>query len=1282
MDAPPESPKSNPNDETKVYPRKHGETFLTNALEAKIEPPLVVGEPFGDYLIERLIGYGKAGFVYSATDRVTGQKCALKVLCRLSPQDLYRNKLGFRQMSTVFHPMLMRADRLEVIDEMTVFTMELIEGRTLYEFTQGLVKEPRKQAYRQLLGLLYDYSVGLLAIHFANLVHRDIKPMNLMVRDDGRGAIIDYGLVASCDLDTDGHGLRSYIAGTPRYFSPEALWEQSYTPAGDVFSLGLVFLDCVNLVSGREQWLQEGDFDDWVRSERQQVIADAVEGMDGGVPDHLRKLIGRMLHPVRSERISLMTLIKTARTVDIPIPFPVTNILYGRQDEFRQCSEWVREIFKGGTGRLHLSGEMGAGKTRLISELETRFRHDHSWGQMFRVTCRQRESGKMQVLDQIADQIAQRFSRSDRDQIELDPPTVAILTSSFPQLRHVLREKMGTHSEAFQPEPRRADAIDALCKLFQEVVAVGPVIIIVDDAHWADRGSHDILDGLQQEELPHLGILTTSYRGHTMQRCPPSETIVLGSLSTDAAMTLLQKSVAKHGAQVKQQTLRELVKLSEGNAFRLQEIATEFRVGGILHSLEEVDESQLADVSDPDRYWRKRFDQLTESAKRLLCCVFTAGKPALVAQLSKVSGLGPKVDRPLFDLVSSRLVMENGTRLDSLVVMHSTVAESLADVLDPQQVRQTHLAWAQLLINGDSPFEDAASIATHFYLAGQSGDALPYAIMAADHASRAFAMGEAGAWHVRVLQQVTGQARNKHLMAAADCFEQADMPEKAAEYLLMLAEESPDYQKQIEYQTRAIQWLIRNGQIDRALPMVAKQMELYEINVSDEPVNAEVLVETFAGFAESLAEITSDGMEVIYPQLGSLAVDSAPIAFSSHELTFCSYVGRSMSFMNSELAIALTLHGAQCAMSQEASMVRLHFGGMSSIWAAGLGGGRSPLSAKSRNYLVRMLSRLNPHVTGVIRGNLYSCLGYVATIKSEWRGVIEVIDEALLHFGNDDNPMSFEVSQARWLEIWARWNLGHWQQMQEVFHELLGDAKRRSDLLQLMLTTNGFCGNALLCQDDVESLLALHQECEALCGKTDKLELVDIFHWVQAVNLDLYQGQIASAAAKVHWMLGEIETAMVADMPVIKLSALQLAVLTCLQLRQRSWGRVDGVSAVESPVFSDRSPLREADYVNSLLVQLAELGEFGECLAALYRGIFACQVGSMDAAREHFLEAAELADQGELLPIQLAATDWIAYLDDPYATADSLQRLMRAEGVECPEKLQRLFTVEPPRRAT
>lgn len=1281
MDAPAESPKSNPNDETKVHPRKQGETFLTNALEAKVEPPLVVGEQFGDYSIECLIGSGKAGFVYSATDLVTGQKCALKVLCRLSPQDLYRNKLGFRQMSTVFHPMLMRADRLEVIDEMTVFTMELIEGCTLYQFTQGLLKQPREQAYRQLLGLLYDYSVGLLAIHFANLVHRDIKPMNLMVRDDGRGVIIDYGLVASCDLDTDGYGLRSYIAGTPRYFSPEALWEQSYTPAGDVFSLGLVFLDCVNLISGREQWLQEGDFADWVREEREQVIADAVEGMDGGVPDHLRKLIGQMLHPVRSERISLMTLIKTAQSVDIPIPFPVTNILYGRRQEFRQCSDWVRAIFKGGTGRLHLFGETGVGKTRLISELESRFRHEHSWGQMFRVTCRQRESGEMQVLDQIADQIAQRYSRSDREQIELAPATVAILTSLFPQLRHVLREKMGTHAEAFQPEPRRVDAIDALCKLFQAMLAVGPVIIVVDDAHWADRGSHDILDGLQQEEMPHLGILTTSYRGHTLQRCPPSETITLGSLSTDAAMTLLQKSVAKHGAQVKQQTLRELVKLSDGNAFRLQEIATEFRVGGILHSLEEVDESQLADVSDPDRYWRKRFDQLTDSAKRLLCCVFTAGKPALVAQLSKLSGLGQQIDRPLFDLVSSRLVLENGTRLDSLVVMHSKVAESLAGVLDPQQVRQSHLAWAQLLMDGGSTYENAASIATHFYQADQSGDALPYAIMAAEHASRAFAMGEAGAWHVRVLQQVTGDARSKHLMAAADCFEQADMPEKAAEYLLMLAEESADYQKQIEYQTRAIQWLIRNGQIDRAMPMVAKQMELYGIQVAEEPVSVEAIAETFATFAESLAEISSDGMEVIYPQLGSLAVDSAPIAFDSHELTFCSYVSRSMSFMNSGLAITLALHGSQRAMAHDTSMVRLHFGGLSSIWASGLGGCGSPLSAKSRNYLVRMLSRLNPHVTGVLRGNMYSCLGYVATIKSEWRGVTEVIDEALVHFRNDDNPMSFEVSQARWLEIWARWNLGNWQQMQEVFHELLGDAKRRSDLLQLMLTTTGFCGNALLCQDDVESLLALHQECEALCGKTDNLELVDFFHWVQAVNLDLYQGQIASAAAKVHWMLSEIEEATVAGMPVIKLSALQLAVLTCLHLQQRAWGQRGEGLAVESPVFSDRSPLREADYVNSLLVQLAELGDFGECLAAFYRGIFACQVGSMAAAREHFLEAAELSDQGELLPFQLAAADWLAYLDDPYATTESLQRLMRAEGIQCPDKLQRLFTVAPPRRS-
>lgn len=220
MDAPPEIPPVNPSDETFGRPSRNNETRLSNALETKMESPLQVGQCFGDFEIHGLLGRGKAGFVYSATDLLAKRRCALKLLCRMSSHDLYRNKLGFRRMSPFRHPCLLRTDRIEIIDEHTVLLMEEIDGETLYAYSRRLRELSPQDAYRKIHRLLHDYAVGLAIMHFGGLVHRDLKPTNLMVRSDGQGVIVDYGLVATCDPETDPYGLRPYIAGTPRYFSP------------------------------------------------------------------------------------------------------------------------------------------------------------------------------------------------------------------------------------------------------------------------------------------------------------------------------------------------------------------------------------------------------------------------------------------------------------------------------------------------------------------------------------------------------------------------------------------------------------------------------------------------------------------------------------------------------------------------------------------------------------------------------------------------------------------------------------------------------------------------------------------------------------------------------------------------------------------------------------------------------------------------------------------------------------------------------------------------------
>jgi len=205
------------------------------------------GAGFGKYRILRLIGRGGMGVVYLAEDQTLGREVALKVLDRsvtASGDFAARFRVEARTIAGLEHPFIIRIHALEQIDEELAIDMEFVSG--------GSVADAEKAGpipATLALGHLRDTLLALACCHEEGIIHRDVKPSNLLIRGDGHVVLSDFGLAKLlAEYQTESIAQRTssgLFLGTPRYAPPEAWDGQPPTPAWDVFSTGMVLYEAI-----------------------------------------------------------------------------------------------------------------------------------------------------------------------------------------------------------------------------------------------------------------------------------------------------------------------------------------------------------------------------------------------------------------------------------------------------------------------------------------------------------------------------------------------------------------------------------------------------------------------------------------------------------------------------------------------------------------------------------------------------------------------------------------------------------------------------------------------------------------------------------------------------------------------------------------------------------------------------------------------------------------------------------------------------------------------------
>jgi serine/threonine protein kinase len=227
-------------DQREATVEQHESTWLSGDLSDALAPPShpeLLGR-IGRYEVEKVLGRGGMGVVFKAFDTELNRPVAIKVLApHLAGSGAARERFGreARAAAAVAHEHVVSIHDVEVSAKHPYLVMQYVPGESL----QSYVDRHGPLEPGELVRIGHQIAAGLAAAHAQGLVHRDIKPGNIMLENAlGRIVITDFGLAQAADDASLTHS--GIVAGTPHYMAPEQARGEPADPRTDLFSLGAV----------------------------------------------------------------------------------------------------------------------------------------------------------------------------------------------------------------------------------------------------------------------------------------------------------------------------------------------------------------------------------------------------------------------------------------------------------------------------------------------------------------------------------------------------------------------------------------------------------------------------------------------------------------------------------------------------------------------------------------------------------------------------------------------------------------------------------------------------------------------------------------------------------------------------------------------------------------------------------------------------------------------------------------------------------------------------------
>jgi serine/threonine protein kinase len=669
----------------------------------------------------------------------------------------------------------------------------------------------------EALGLVQRLCETLAYVHGEGVVHRDLKPSNIFVTHDHLPVLVDFGLVAIVGGATGREVLdETRAAGSVKYMAPEQIEGELLDPRTDLYALGCIVYE---LLTGQAPFV--GDIARVVDQHRFAMPQPAGE-LVSGVPDELEQLVTRMLAKDPLDRLAYASDLAAcaakygAQAPRWPGEVPRGRVylcrppLVGRQSVLRDLDTTVRRLDQRKGGVVFISGESGVGKTRLA--LEVAWRTTARGGSVVTGGCmpvlRDAASGAhlqgaplhplTPFLRLIADRCAEAGLEKSERVVGDRGPVLAAYEPAFASLP----------GQAGRPAATPLRLVEARARLFRsltdtifEHVASEPTMLMLDDLHWADELTLDLLGHLargQMREMPLLILGTFRLE---------EKNAALGALAgTDGVLNieLAKLSPASVGDMVAgmlaiRQPPREFVSFlsrkSEGNPFFVMEylrmaVAEQVIVrtpAGEWMFSETTDPTEVLCESLPlPRSLRevinRRLDRLSPAARGAVNCATLIGREFDVALLQTALSVSDAEMAVIVAELEDRHVIEPAEAADTFRFAHDKLREIPYAELTAEERAGLHRQIATAIETRPDGDRREASLGHHWSAAGECARAIPHLHRAGDRAQMLHAVKDAVDLYRAALHDI---ARLPASGAPAMAAEAALLHEKLADALAL-----------------------------------------------------------------------------------------------------------------------------------------------------------------------------------------------------------------------------------------------------------------------------------------------------------------------------------------------------------------------------------------------------------------------------------------------------------------------------------------------------------------